>query len=244
MKFHGFLKKINGRKEERKKRKLCLTLLPLLTHYSSSISFLPSSWPLCLSHAQGPKTCLFPLALVEIQLSKGHSSSQELYMVYLFAHHCLKLSSLTFMIPMSSPPLLISLSLSVWPSLPFPHSYKPSRAPLLPCLCCATPISHPHPSLTLFSLLVKTNNLFFLHKLCRDDHRPNQQNPPLPVSIQVLPLAWITDYWHLTLEMCLLRLPSNSLCLTKLLLVSPERHLYFLSLTELWCHSSYFIDHL
>lgn len=69
---------------------------------------------------------------------------------------------------------------------------------------------------------------------CADDHLPNQQNPPLPVSIQVLPLAWNTNYWPLTLEMCLLRLPSDSLCLMKLLLASPESHLYFLSLTELW----------
>ena len=243
MKFHGFLKKINGRKEGRKKRKLCLTLLPLLNHYSSSISFLPSSRPLCLSHAQGPKTCLtFSSGTYRDPALQG-SCKFPRAVYFLFAHHCLKLSSLTFMIPMSSP-LLISLSVSVWTCLPFTHSYKPSRAPLLPCLCCATPISHPHPSLTLFSLLVKTNNLFFLHKLCRDDNLLNQQNPPLPVSIQVLPLAWNTDYWHLTLEMCLLRLSSDSLRLTKLLLVSPERHLYFLSLTELWCHSSYFTDHL
>lgn len=111
---------------------------------------------------------------------------------------------------MASPPLRTSLSIFVESCLPFTHaSYKHLQSsfaslPLLPSL--------PHPDLTLFFV----GELIFFNKNCGNDSPSQLSN-----------LATGLDCPHLTLETCLLRLPSDSPCLKKPLLVSLGSHPLF-----------------
>lgn len=129
---------------------------------------------------------------------------------------------------MASPPLRTSLSIFVESCLPFTHSsYKHlqsslSSLPLLPSL--------PHPDLTLFCFFFSVGELMFCNKNC-GNHPPSQ----------LANLATGLHCPHLTPETCLLRLPSDSPCWKKPLLVSLGSHPLFSVHPQNCFHEHYFL---